>query len=136
MKIAIVGSRECGDFSVENIIDHIPNNCTLIISGGAIGIDSLGELAAKELGIPTKIFYPDYNKYGKMAPLIRNRDIADSCDLLLAFWDLQSNGTGHILEYAVKNHINFKIIPLKKTTTISELLKNNKPNPPNQQSLF
>jgi hypothetical protein len=48
MKIAVVGSR---DLNVE-IGKYIPSNITLLINGGAKGIDTLAELWADENNIP------------------------------------------------------------------------------------
>ena len=50
-----------------------------IISGGAIGADSLAEKFALDYDIPIQVYKPEYNLYGKYAPLRRNTTIVDKC---------------------------------------------------------
>lgn len=92
MKLAVVGSRFGFDrnriFNVLNIIKP-----TSIISGGANGVDLFAALYATELRLPLVVFLPDWGKYGKRAGAIRNKQIVDYCDKLVAFWDGESKGT-------------------------------------------
>lgn len=74
----------------------------LIISGRAKGADMLAERYATENQIPTLIFPPDWEKYGRSAGVIRNKDIIKNCDMVIAFWDGQSTGTAHSLQLAKK----------------------------------
>lgn len=41
MQVAIVGSREAGKLTVDDLVQRIPLNCTRLISGGASGVDQL-----------------------------------------------------------------------------------------------
>ena len=90
MKVAIIGSRS---LVIDNLESYLPGEITEIISGGARGIDT----CAKEFAITNKIkyteFLPEYNKYGKGAPLRRNLQIIEYADYVLAFWDGISHGT-------------------------------------------
>lgn len=97
MKVAIIGSR-----SIENadIRPLIPAGTTEIISGGAKGIDCLAEQYAKKNGIQLRIIPPNYQKYGKEAPLIRNREIVELCEMVVAIWDGVSKGTIYTVRYA------------------------------------
>lgn len=99
MKIAVVGSR-----SIKNadISQYIPKEATEIITGGAVGIDKLAEREARLRGIPLTVFKPDYETHGKSAPLVRNKLIAENCDMLIAFWDGSSRGTVFTWRYAAK----------------------------------
>lgn len=98
MKVAIIGSRDL-DVDIEK---YIPENTTMIISGGAKGIDSLAESYANKHNIPTIIFEPDYSKYGRKAPLVRNQLIAKEADIVVAIWDGKSKGTAYTINYAQK----------------------------------
>jgi len=98
MKVAIIGSRNL-QVKME---EYLPKNISLIISGGARGIDTLAEEYADRNGIPKLIFLPDYKRYGKRAPLIRNKLIVDNADIIIAFWDGQSRGTKFTTDYAKK----------------------------------
>lgn len=106
MKVAVVGSRS---ITVAEIARHIPKETSLIISGGAIGVDTLAEQYADENGIEKLIIYPDYDLYGKSAPLIRDRIIVDRADMVIAFWDGQSSGTEFTISYAKRQGVPCKI---------------------------
>jgi len=99
MKLAIVGSRKITEVNIGKYIKIMPS---LIISGGAAGVDTAAELWAESKGIATEIIKPEYGRYKKAAPLIRNRAIVEMCDLLIAFWDGESKGTIHAINYAKK----------------------------------
>lgn len=72
MKIAIVGSRS---IAVNNLGDYLPENTTEIVSGGAIGVDRSARNYAKTHNIKLKEFLPEYERYGRSAPLKRNLQI-------------------------------------------------------------
>lgn len=95
MKLAIIGSR---GLYVRNIGDHLPPGVTELVSGGARGVDSCVRDFAQERGIPLREFLPDYPRYGRGAPLRRNREIVCYADEVLAFWDGQSRGTAYVLK--------------------------------------
>ena len=106
MKVAVIGSR---NLSVD-LEKYIPENTTEIISGGAIGIDTLAELYAVSKKLPIKIYKPEYEKYGKAAPIIRNRLIVDDADIIIAIWDGHSKGTKYSIDYAKKNGKSIKVV--------------------------
>lgn len=110
MNIAIIGSRNCGDLTVEKIIQNIPEQCTCIISGGAMGVDSLAKTAARQLKIPIQEYLPDYAVFGRKAPIYRNYSIINHADQVLAFWDYQSRGTQHVILECLKIKKPIKII--------------------------
>lgn len=99
MKLAIVGSRK---LNVENIGDHIPSGASEIVSGGAKGIDTLAAQYAREKGISLTEFLPDYARYGRGAPIVRNKQIVEYADEVLAFWDGKSRGTLSVIKYCEK----------------------------------
>jgi len=101
MKVAVIGSRTFENYTkLEGVLDQY--DISEIISGGARGADSLGELYALNKSIPVKIFKADWSKYGKAAGFIRNKDIIDNCDMVIAFWDGKSKGTQHSINLANK----------------------------------
>lgn len=96
MRVAIIGSR-----SIKvNISKYVPPEMTELVSGGAVGVDTLAEEYADEHVIPKVIFKPDYARYGKFAPLKRNELIVDAADLVIAIWDGKSRGTRYTMDYA------------------------------------
>jgi len=46
-----------------------------LVSGGARGADTIAELYAKRNNLNIIVYLPDYEKYGKTAPFVRNTDL-------------------------------------------------------------
>ena len=99
MKLLIAGSRSIVEFDLSW---HIPEDVDLIISGGAVGIDTLAEQYADAHGIEKLIIRPEYEKFGRAAPIKRNEAMVDLCDAVLAVWDGSSRGTLSVIRYAEK----------------------------------
>ena len=107
MKLAVVGSRGFDNYNLLNTYltkIHLREPITCIVSGGAKGADKLSERWAKENNIPTKIFYPDWDKFGKRAGFLRNNDIITEADKILACWDGISNGTKNSIELSKRQN--------------------------------
>lgn len=104
-KVAIVGSRNYPHRQqVADYVAGLPPH-TIIVSGGARGVDRWAEESAKANGLATQIFPAEWNKNGKFdksAGYRRNADIVTACDRLVAFWDGQSRGTQHSIGLAEK----------------------------------
>ena len=81
----------------------IPDTPT-IISGGARGADKVGENLAKMFDLPLEIYPADWNTYGKSAGYRRNTQMADTADVLIAFWDGKSRGTSHMISTMQKQN--------------------------------
>ncbi len=111
MKVAIVGSRS---LKVSNLEDYIPAECTEIVSGGARGIDTCARFFAKEKNLILTEFLPDYDAFGKGAPLKRNLQIIEYADLILIFWDGVSRGTKFVIEHAKKEGKKYKVFIAKE----------------------
>lgn len=110
MKVGIVGSRNFNDYKLlVETLREVPK-IDMIISGGAVGADTLGEMYAKHNDIPTLIFRPEWDKYGKSAGFIRNHDIVKNSDIVFAFWDGKSKGTQSSIDICEKQGKNYKII--------------------------
>ena len=107
MRLAIIGSRTCPPVDIASYHPFVPDT---IVSGGAKGADTYAKEYAIKNNIPIIEFLPDYRKYGRKAPLIRNMQIVDNCDFLLAFWNGISRGTKFTIEYARKQGIPSKVI--------------------------
>jgi hypothetical protein len=73
-----------------------------IVSGKAKGADTLGEQFAKDLSIPVKEFPADWKTHSLAAGPIRNKQMGDYADELLAFWDGYSKGTLNMIQYMNK----------------------------------
>jgi len=106
MKVAIIGSRT---LSISTFADYLPTGTTEIISGGAKGIDTCAKEYAKANRIKLSEYLPEYEKYGKSAPLKRNITIIEHSDLVLAFWDGQSRGTKFVIDRCKRLSIPIKV---------------------------
>src|SRR5690606_6698690 len=73
-----------------------------IVSGGARGADLLGEAYAKEHNYPLKKFPAKWGVHGKAAGPIRNQEMAEYSNALIAFWDEKSKGTKSMIDLARK----------------------------------
>lgn len=105
MTIAIIGSRTFDNYLLmKKVIKEYfsVSSITKIVSGGAIGADTLGEKFADEFNIPKIIYIPDWARYGKQAGFIRNELIVKAADFIFCFWDNKSNGTRHSIELCKK----------------------------------
>ena len=99
MKIAIIGSR-----GIKNIadIEKYVGYAEEIVSGGAVGTDTCARKFALEKGLKLTEFLPEYNLYGRAAPLKRNEQMVEMADEVLVIWDGNSRGAKYTLEYAKK----------------------------------
>ena len=106
MKVAVVGSR---NLKVDNLDRFLPEDVTEIVSGGARGIDTCARNYALEQGITLTEFLPEYDKFGKVAPLKRNLQIINYADMVIAFWDGLSRGTKFVIDNCKKSGKELKI---------------------------
>lgn len=80
------------------------SNITATLSGGAIGIDTLGEQWSRAHGITPMQFFPKWrgenndSPYKPTAGFDRNELMADIADALIAVWDGESEGTLHMID--------------------------------------
>ncbi len=117
MKVAIAGSRSLNVDIPEGII---PECTEQIISGGAKGIDRSARRYALKHGIQILEIMPEYDLYGKTAPLRRNDWIIRLSDVVYVFWDGKSHGANYMIKESKKagktvhvylwNGKNFKLI--------------------------
>ncbi len=107
MKIAVIGSRNLFP-SEEQIREHV--SCAdEIVSGGAKGADTCAGYYAKKNGLKLTVFLPKFEIYGRAAPIMRNKEIVDYADKIVAFWDGKSKGTLSVIKYAEEKNRNVEI---------------------------
>ena len=102
MKVAVIGSR---GLHVDHLEDYLPKDTTEIVSGGARGIDTCAKDYALRHELKLTEFLPEYEKYGRGAPLRRNITIIEYADFVLAFWDGRSRGTKYVIDNCKKRNI-------------------------------
>ena len=106
MKVAVIGSR---GLTVNNLGKYLPEDTTEIVSGGAKGIDTCARDYALTHDIKLKEFLPEYNKYGRCAPLKRNLQIIEYADVVIAFWDGKSKGTKYVIDNCKKQSVQVDV---------------------------
>jgi predicted Rossmann fold nucleotide-binding protein DprA/Smf involved in DNA uptake len=106
MKIAVVGSRSI----VVPDIGLYVSDAKEIVSGGAIGVDSCAAEYAKRNGLKLTEFLPQYERYGRAAPIVRNKQIVDYADKVIIFWNGSSKGTLSVIKYVEKSGKAHRII--------------------------
>lgn len=118
VRVIIAGGRDFTDYHklktyMNCLLQLLDKSQVEIISGGAKGADSLGERYAREFGYKLKRFPANWNKYGKAAGPIRNKEMAlyaaEAKGVLVAFWDGSSRGTYDMItraeEYGLEVYI-------------------------------
>lgn len=96
MKLCIFGSRNFHDYQLlKEKVDAIHSRSAIkeVVSGQAKGADLLGEKWAKENQIKIVPYPADWDKYGKSAGYIRNREMAEYCDKAIGFIVDNSKGS-------------------------------------------
>ena len=116
-RVIVCGSRNFTDKEIcfkalDQLLGENPN--VEIISGHAKGADQFGEEYAALHGIPTKVFLPDWKRYGRGAGLIRNQEMLayskEESSLVVAFWDGKSKGTKNMIETASAEGVKVYIV--------------------------
>jgi len=104
MKVIIAGHR---DLDSMNAVEDAMCTAALsgivpteVVSGGAAGADTLGELWARHRGIPVKVFRARWEKYGRKAGPLRNQEMADYAQALVALPGPGSKGTHDMIQRA------------------------------------
>lgn len=110
MKLLIAGSRSIKEFDLS---PYISDEVHTIISGGAVGIDTLAEDFADKHNLEKIIIKPNYEMYGKAAPIKRNEEMVKLADKVLVIWDGKSKGTNSTINFAKKHSKPLEIVAVK-----------------------
>lgn len=113
-KIIIAGGRTFEDYDylekcVKEHFSAIENKNIEIVSGGAKGVDKMGERFAYENYFTCTIFEADWASFGRSAGPKRNAQMAEYATHLIAFWDGESKGTMSMIKLAKKNNLDVKV---------------------------
>lgn len=110
LKVIIAGCRNVFDYSLLlDAISYSEYKITEVVGGGAKGADELGMIWATQNDIKFTLFPEDWNMYGKAAGPIRNRQMAEYADALIALWDGESKGTRNMIDEARKQKLKIHI---------------------------
>ena len=113
-RVIIAGSRDFDDYELlKETMDRLLINRTdeiVILSGKARGADTLGERYARERGYFIEEHPADWIRHDRAAGPIRNEQMAQRADALVAFWDGQSPGTKSMIDLARKYKLKVRVI--------------------------
>jgi len=112
--LAIIGSRNFDNSELfqEGLIQvfEMWGLPTKVVSGGAKGADTFGEQWAKANDIECIVYKPDWKKHGRKAGILRNTDIINECDKVLAFPSQNGKGTQDSIKKAKQKNKDSIII--------------------------
>lgn len=123
MKIIVTGPRDYTNYKfvelkIAMIWSMYKKNASNIeiVEGGAKGVDSLAKQVALTHKLSLKEFPADWNKYGHSAGPIRNSQMADYGDILIAFRYINnpSKGTESMIKIALKKGLEVHIVPIER----------------------
>ena len=115
-RVIVAGSRDFSDYELlKSKLDSLLSNKNdiEIVSGTCKGADLLGERYGNENNYPINKFPADWKTFGKRAGPLRNKEMADNADALIAFWDGTSRGTSGMIEIAKSNGLQVRVILTK-----------------------
>lgn len=115
MRLIIAGGRDFKDYiflesEVLKFTKGVPAEQLTIVSGKARGADSVGEELAKGYKLKLVEFPADWEKHGRGAGFVRNKQMAEYATHLLAFWDGKSKGTENMILTAHKMGLIVKVV--------------------------
>jgi hypothetical protein len=101
VRTIIAGGRSVTNYrhldTALNMCGWIPS---VVLCGGAKGIDTMGAEWADSENIPIEYYLADWDKYGRKAGMIRNAEMANHAEALIAVWDGESKGTANMINIA------------------------------------
>ena len=113
MKVIIAGGRDFNNYTLlKERCDYYlqEQSNVVIISEVAKGADTLAIQYADEKMYERIIMPANWDKYGKGAGYMRNIDMANTADSLIAFWDGKSKGTSHMINTAKEKGLDFRVV--------------------------
>lgn len=110
MKVIIAGGRDIENYNlIVEAINDSEFDISEVVSGGAKGVDTMGEHWADKHNIPVKRFLARWEIYGRSAGPHRNIEMANYAEALIAVWDGKSRGTKNMIETAKKRKLDIYI---------------------------
>jgi hypothetical protein len=113
VKTIIAGSRDVEEYAtVAEAVRQSGFEISEVVSGAARGVDRLGELWAERRGVAVKRFPALWNKHGRRAGPLRNLEMADYADALIAVRRNGSPGTSHMILAAQERGLKIFVMDL------------------------
>lgn len=114
LRIIVAGGRDFNNYELlkQTVNQFISDNSEAnpyIVCGRARGADTLGEKFAREYSYKIRYYLADWSTYGKSAGFVRNVEMAENADALVAFWDGNSPGTKHMIKVAKEKKLDVRV---------------------------
>lgn len=126
MRAIIAGSRGVTDYNLVCEAVHLSQIIpTVVVSGTCHGVDKLGERYGDEHGIPVDRYPAKWRVNGlfiKSAGYIRNKEMAENADALIAIWDGVSPGTRSMIEIARRKGLIVYVYKLTLAQSLAQSL--------------
>ena len=115
MIVCVCGCRHFADYDwfatkLSEVLADVP--VTMIVWGGARGVDTMANQWAKANGIRRRVIRADWDRYGKAAGPIRNGVMVRASDMVVAFWDGKSSGTGDMIRQSKSAGLRVVVVKL------------------------
>jgi hypothetical protein len=111
MRTIIAGSRTFNDaVLLAKVCDALDPPPTVVLHGLAKGADTLGAFWASHRRIPLEGYPAQWSVYGKRAGRLRNEEMANNAERLVAFWDGASPGTKHMIDTAQRKGLVVEVV--------------------------
>lgn len=124
MRTIIAGSRNIHNYQfVAGLLDNLDFNPSVVLSGTASGIDSIGAQWAKNNGIPVEEYPADWVNKGRSAGYLRNIEMALNAQALVAIWDGKSKGTEHMINIAQEKGLYIKVFQVGRVRAKSKEIR-------------
>ena len=122
-RVIVAGGRDFNDYVLlKQVCDQMLENKKqthqiTIVSGGARGADALATQYARDTSndFNLVIINANWEVYGKSAGFIRNTEMAEFANALIAFWDSESKGTKHMIDTAKNKQLLRHVVSYEGT---------------------
>jgi hypothetical protein len=115
VRVIVSGSRGWGANGVEVFrlykrLEELPRDTVVIHGDASRGADRIADKAAKHYHYKVERHPAPWKMLGKRAGIVRNIEMLDAKpDLVIAFWDGESRGTGHMIHAARERGIPIEV---------------------------
>ncbi len=105
-RIVITGGKHYYNYReaaryINSCIKNIEKGNTIVIAScGCTGAETLAELYAKRKGYQYEKYPTMWEQFGTSGGAVRNKQMLDSCDLIICLWDGLIGETCSIMDYA------------------------------------
>lgn len=120
LKVIVAGPRDFDDYDIVSfeliyylsVLEDRYQKKIEIVQGGAKGVDSIAKDFARNMGYPCKQFDADWTQHGRYAGPLRNQEMAQYSDVLIAF-NNGSKGTANMIKQAIEFQLEVIVISLE-----------------------